>query len=88
MLRGLVRGEKCCIAGADVWRRIWDRLRDIGEEAHRDPVTKCEAHLSKAERARLDEAERSKATGNERPDRVGKRRCASGHVSSSVVRLV
>ena len=92
VLRGLVRGQKWCTSGrrphADVWRRIWERLRDIGEQAHTDCVTKCKAHLSKGERARLSDAGRFAATSNERADEFGKRRCARGHFPSCVVRLV
>ena len=40
VLRGLERGPKWCTAArrphADVWRRIWDCFRDIGDEAHID----------------------------------------------------
>ena len=43
-LRGLERGRKWCSTGrrphADVRRGIWERFRDIGEEAHIDSVTK------------------------------------------------
>ena len=57
VLRGLERGSKWCTAArrphADMWRRIWDCFRDIGDEAHVDSVTKCKAHLSNAERAKL-----------------------------------
>ena len=38
----------------------------------KDPVTKCKAHLSKAERARLNDAGRFVATGNEREDELAK----------------
>ena len=76
VLRGLERGPKWCIVArrphADVWRRIWDCFRDIGDEAHVDSVTKCKAHLSKAERAKLDETGRFLAAGNERADELAK----------------
>ena len=45
--------------------RHWD-------EAHIDAVTKCKAHLSKAERAKLDETGRFMAAGNERADELAK----------------
>ena len=57
---------------ADVWRRIWDCFRDIGDEAHVDSVAKCKAHLSKAERAKLDGTGRFMAAGNERADELAK----------------
>ena len=76
VLRGLERGPKWCTAArrphADVWRRIWDCFRDIGDEAHVDSVTKCKAHLSNAERAKLDEAGLDTATGNAWPDELAK----------------
>ena len=76
VLRGLERGPKWCTAArrphADVWRRIWECFRDIGDEAHIDSVTKCKAHLSKAEQAKLDEAGRFTAAGNERADELAK----------------
>ena len=76
VLRGLERGPKWCTAArrphADVWRRIWDSFRDIGEEAHVDSVAKCKAHLSKTERAKLDETGRFVAAGNERADELAK----------------
>ena len=72
VLRGLERGQKWCSAArtphADVWRRIWERFRDIGEEAHIDSVTKCKAHLCKAEQAKLDDAI---ATGKRAGRRAG-----------------
>ena len=57
---------------ADVWRQMWDCFRDIGDEAHIDLVTKCKAHLSKAEQAKLDEADRFATAGNERADELAK----------------
>ena len=42
------------------------------DEAHIDSVTKCKAHLSKAEQAKLDEAGRFTTAGNERADEVAK----------------
>ena len=76
VLRGLERGPKWCSAArrphADVWRRVWECFRDIGEEAHVDSVAKCKAHLSKAERAKLDEIGRFMAAGNERADELAK----------------
>ena len=76
VLRGLERGPKWCTAArrphADAWRRIWDSFRDIGEEAHVDSVAKCKAHLSKAERAKLDETGRFLVAGNERADELAK----------------
>ena len=76
VLRGLMRGEKWCTAGrrphADVWRGIWRRFRDIGKEAHVDSVTKCKAHLAKAERAKLSDEGRLAAAGNEWADRLAK----------------
>ena len=70
------RGEKWCTAGrrphADVWRGIWQRFRDIEEEAHVDSVTKCKAHLTKAERAKLSDEGRLTAAGNEWADRLAK----------------
>ena len=75
--RGLERGPKWCTAArrphADVWRRIWDCFLDIGDEAHIDSVTKCKAHLSKAERAQLDETGRFLTAGNELADELAKR---------------
>ena len=69
-------GPKWCTAArrpdADVWRRIWECFRDIGDEAHIDSVTTCKAHLSKAEQAKLDEAGRFTAAGNERADELAK----------------
>ena len=50
-----------------------DSIRDIGEEAHVDSVAKCKAHLSKAERAKLDETGRFMAAGNERADELAKK---------------
>ena len=76
VLRGLTRGEKWCTAGrrphADVWREIWQRFRDIGREAQVDSVTKCKAHLTKAERAKLNDEGRLDAAGNEWADRLAK----------------
>ena len=78
VLRGLERGPRWCTAArrphAGVWRRICDCFRDIGDEAHIDSVTKCEAHLSKVERAKLDETGRLMAAGNETGRRNGQRR--------------
>ena len=69
VLWGLARGQKWCSAGrrpyADVWRRIWEPFRDIVEEAHIDSVTKCTAHLSTAEQAKL---------GRNRPRHGGRQR--------------
>ena len=63
-------GRNGCTAArrlhADVWRRIWDCFRDIGDEAHIDAVTKCKAHRSKAEPAKLDETGRFMAAKKER----------------------
>ena len=76
VLQGLERGQKWCSAErrphADVLGRIWDCFRDIGDDAHIDSVTKCKAHLSKAERAMLDEIGRFTAAGNERADELAK----------------
>ena len=76
VLRGLERVPKWCTAArrphADVWRQIWECFRDIGDEARSDSVTKCKAHLSKAERAKLDETGRFMAAGNERADVLAK----------------
>ena len=76
VLRGLERWPKWCTAArrphADVWRRIWDCFRDIGDEAHVDSVAKCKAHLSKAERAKLDGTCRFMAAGNQRADELAK----------------
>ena len=59
VLRGLERGPKWCTAArrphADVRRRNWECFQDIGDQAHIDSVTKCKAHLSKSEQAKLDE---------------------------------
>ena len=55
-----------------MWRQIWECVRDIGDIAHIDSVTKCEAHLSKAERAKLDETGRFMAAGNERAEELAK----------------
>ena len=70
VLRGLESGPKWCTAArrphADVWRRIWDCFRDIGDEVHIDSVATCKAHLSKAERAKLDETGRFTVLGYER----------------------
>ena len=72
----LERCQKWCSAGrrphADVRRRIWEWFRDIGEEAHVDSVTKCKAHLSKAEQAKLDETGHATAAGNEWADELAK----------------
>ena len=61
-------GRKWCSAArrphADVWKLIWERFRDIGEEPHIDSVTLCSAHLSQAEQAKLDDAGRVAAAGN------------------------
>ena len=51
VLRGLDRGPKGAQQRrphADVWRRIWERFQDIGNEAHIDSVTKCKAHQVRA----------------------------------------
>ena len=76
VLRGLERGPQLCTAArmphADVWRRIWECFRDIGDEAHVDSVTKCKAHLSKAERAKLDDTDRLSNAGNARADELAK----------------
>ena len=76
VLQGLTRGEKWCTTGqrphADVWRRIWQRFRDIGKKAYADSVTKCEAHLSIAERAKLGDAGRLVAAGSEWADNLAK----------------
>ena len=76
VLRGLERGPKWCAAAqrphAEVWRRIWDCFRDVGDEAHIDSVTKCKAYLFKAEHAKLDEAGRFATPGNERADELAK----------------
>ena len=86
VLRGLERGPKWCTAArrphADVWRRIWDCFRDIGEEAHVDSVATCKAHLSKAERAKLDETGRFMAAGNERADELAKEGARDGSFQS------
>ena len=75
VLRGLERGPKRCTAAgrkhADVWSQILDCFRNIGDEAHIDSVTKCKAHLSRAQQAKLDEAGRF-TTGNERADEMAK----------------
>ena len=75
VLRGSERGPKWCTAArrphANVWRRIWDCFRDIGDEAHIDSMTKCKAHLSKAERAKLKTGS-FMAAGNELADEVAK----------------
>ena len=76
VLRGLERCRKWYSVArrphADVWRRIWKRFRDIGEEAHIRSVTKCKAHSSKSEQVKLDEAGRTVAAGNERADELAK----------------
>ena len=57
---------------AHVWRRVYKCFRDIGDEAHVDSVTKCEAHLSKSEQAKLDEAGRLTTAGNAWADELAK----------------
>ena len=73
VLRGLGRGRKWCSVGrrphADVWRRIWERFRDIAKEAHIESVTKCKAHLSKSEQARMIQATSSRQA-DERADEL------------------
>ena len=44
----------------------------LEDEAHIDSVSKCKAHLSKAEQAMLDEAGRFTTAGNERGDELAK----------------
>ena len=57
VLTMLARGKKCCTAArtrhADVWRRIWQCIDDIGLGAHGAVFAKCAAHLSQARRAEL-----------------------------------
>ena len=76
VLRGIERGEKWCTAGrrphADVWREIWRLFRGSGQEAQVDSVLKCKAHLTKAERAKLNDEGRLAAAGNEWADRLAK----------------
>ena len=76
VLRGIERGEKWCTAGrrphADVWREIWRLFRGVGKEAQVDSVVKCKAHLTKAERAKLNDEGRLAAAGNEWADRLAK----------------
>ena len=76
VLRGLERGQKWCTAvrkpHADVWRRVWECFRDIGDEAHIDSVTKCKARLSKSEQAKLDDAGRLTTAGNVWADELAK----------------
>ena len=76
VLRGLERGPKWCTAArgphVDVWRRIWECVRDVGDEAHIDSVSKCKALLSKSEQAKLDEADRLTTAGNAWTDELAK----------------
>ena len=51
-----------------MWRQIWECFQDIGGEAHIDSVTKCKAHLSKAEQAKQDVT----TAGDERADELAK----------------
>ena len=44
----------------------------LGDEAHIDSVSKCKAHLSKAEQAKLDEAARLTTAGNAWADELAK----------------
>jgi len=57
VLTMLARGKKWCTAArtrhADVWRRIWQYIDDIGLGAHGAVFAKCAAHLSQARRAEL-----------------------------------
>ena len=54
----------------------------MGEEAHIDSVTKCEEHLSKEEQAKLDEAGRVTAAGNECAHRLAKEGARDGSLQS------
>ena len=47
-------------------------MRMFGEEAHIDLVTKCRAHLSKSEQAKLNDAGGTIAAGSERADELAK----------------
>ena len=55
-----------------MWGRVWECFRDIGDEAHIDSVTTCNAHLSKSEQAKLDEAGRLATAGNAWADELSK----------------
>ena len=52
VLKGVWKGRKWCCAArrphADIWRRIWDRLEDIGIGPTGIVLEKVAAHVSKA----------------------------------------
>ena len=62
------RGDRTLTCGG----KSGNASRTLETEAHIDSVTKCKAHLSKVERAKLDETGRFMAAGNERADELAK----------------
>ncbi len=57
---------------ADVWRRIWDKLEDLGYPQAEVNFLHIKAHRSKADKAAMDEETRRRTAGNEPADRWAK----------------
>ena len=69
------RGEAWCTSArrphADVWRKVWHCIKDLGESAV--CVVKCKSHISASRRAALGEEDQAIADGNDLADEAAKR---------------
>ena len=65
----------CVVVGrphADVWKLIWAKWEDLGQEVAGNTALRCKAHRSKAQVMRLDEPGQDDAAGNAVADRWAK----------------
>ena len=76
VVEGVHKGRKWCCAAArphaDVWRRIWIVLSDVGLGDQGIDIQKCKSHISKAARAELGAVARDIAKGNDEVDSYAK----------------
>ncbi len=76
VVKGVARGKRwCCQARrphADVWRRIWHILDDVGVGPAGVEVLKCRSHTSAATRRGMTESEQFVAAGNDVADQYAK----------------
>ncbi|CAK0858255.1 unnamed protein product [Prorocentrum cordatum] len=83
ILDGIRRGPRWCLSWgrphADVWRRIWHKIADVGLEP--EWVMHVKAHRSRAAISRLEGLAQQVARGNEAVDALAKRGAAEdfGH---------
>ena len=82
ILSGLERGQRWCTAAcrpyADLWRRAWSKLEDIGQGPHGVQVGKVKAHVSRRRAAGDDAATQNRLKANREVDLLAKRGAQEG----------